>query len=444
MTARFAFIAGVAATVALGPSSATAQLETFVQGVREVAVAINHAEPARSNEIRAASDRMSTGLAEWDRRIGALEARVKQAGGADAYPLHVELGVAYRTRGRIDDALREFDAASALRPSSSDLQVLRALTLDAAGRLADAATAFQLAWTLDPDNPVKTYYAATTKASSDTAVRDRARAAMTDQYRHFDATAPKREMPAPPFATLAAIPDNLSRSPIVADSATAKGIAQLIAERYGDAVAALAHADVTARLNTGDAPADHFARAQRAEAGNRVADARREYQSSLAGALAGRSPILVAIGRLAQVEGDLTGAIDAFTQAVRLNPNDANIRKEFAATYIAAARPGDAFCELVAALLIDSRDAHAHSAIGQLYLDTGRTAEAVAAFRRALELMPSAFEVRYALATALSRAGDTAEAARQFEAYERQRRAALEQRRRDLNEAEREERARGR
>jgi tetratricopeptide (TPR) repeat protein len=444
MTARFRLIAGVAAMVALRPSPAVAQLETFVQAVRDVAASMSRAEPARSTEIHASTNRMAAALVEWDRRIATLEERARQAGaGVAAYPVHVELGVAYRTRGRIDDALREFDAAAALR-SSSDLQVLRGLTLEATGRIGDAAKAFHLAWTLDSDNPVKTYYAATTRALGDQAVRDRARAQMTARYRHFDVGAAKLPV-TPPFVTLGAVPDNLARGPVVADNATAKAVAYLIAEKYGDAVAALSHADLTSHLNAGDSPAADFARAQHDETASRVAEARREYQSALTGALSGRSVILVAIGRLAQVEGDVTGAIDAFTRAVRLNPNDAGVRKEFAAAYVAAARPDDAFCELMAALLIDPRDAQAHAAIGQLYLDTGRNVDAVAAFRRALELMPSAFEVRYALATALSRAGDAAEAAQQFETYEQQRRVALEQRRRDIaNEVEREEQAHGR
>ena len=86
----------------------------------------------------------------------------------------------------------------------------------------------------------------------------------------------------------------------------------------------------------------------------------------------------------------------------------------------------------MAALLIDRRDAEAHSAIGQLYLDSGRDAEAVAAFNRALELMPGYYETRYALATAHTRLGHTAEAARQLDLFERARREALEQSRRDF------------
>ena len=127
------------------------------------------------------------------------------------------------------------------------------------------------------------------------------------------------------------------------------------------------------------------------------------------------------------------------------NPNDPNIHKELASVYAAQGRADDAFCELMAALLIDRRDAGAHSAIGQLYLDSGRDAEAVVAFDRALELMPGYYETRYALATTHTRLGHTAEAARQLDLFERARLEALEQSRRDFaSEAEREERSRPR
>ena len=80
----------------------------------------------------------------------------------------------------------------------------------------------------------------------------------------------------------------------------------------------------------------------------------------------------------------------------------------------------------MAALLINGRDAQAHAAIGQLASTPGATREAVAAFNRALELMPDRYEIRYALATAHTRLGNSEEAARQLEIFERFRREALE------------------
>src|SRR5438093_9824351 len=341
MRARFLLVLGVTVALTLRPSTAYAQLETFVQAVRELADAAGKPEPAQSNDIRAAANRMESALVEWDRHISALEAGVDRAmpGAPDqrAYQLHVELGVAYRARGRIADALREFDAAVALHPSASDVQLLRALTLEAAGRTDQAGKAFRAAWNLDARDPVKAYYVAQRPGTGSAADRARARAGLTDTYRAFDITRPA----AAPFVTLGVISDNLSRTPVVADDATVDGFALLRASKYGDAVAALQRAGHATRQKTEDSPLAHFVRGQRDEAQNRVADARREYQAALAGALVGRSVLFVGIARLAQVDGDLAAAIDAFGQAVQLNPNDPNIHKELAIAHAAEGRADD-------------------------------------------------------------------------------------------------------
>jgi len=453
MPSRLLIVLGMTFTLMLRPSSAHAQLEAFAQAVRDLASATGKVELERPNEVRAAVARMGTALAGWDRNIGALEAQIaREIPGAPnqrAYELHVQLGVTYRTRGRRADALREFDAAVALRPSSPDLQVLRALTLEAAGRTKEAGQAFLAAWKLDVRHPIKAYYVAVRPDAGSSADRDRAREMLTDTYRQLGSAAGPSLLRGPlppgpvaaPFVTLGLIADNLSRTPVVGDQATAAGFALLAAEQYSDGVAALERADRVGGEKTGDSPVVHFARGQRDEAENRVADARREYQAALAGALAGRSALIVAIARLAQVDGDLNGAIDALTQAARLNPNDSNIHKELADAYAAQGHADDAFCELMAAVLIDPRDAQAHATIGQLYLDAGRDEDAVTAFNRALELMPDRYETRYALATAFTRLGRTAEAAREFDLFERVRREKLDERRRDIaREVEQEER----
>jgi tetratricopeptide (TPR) repeat protein len=432
MRARLLLVLGVAGALTLPPSTADAQLETFVQALRELAEAAAQPETTRSNDIHIAATRMGTALAEWDRNISALEAQVQReipgASNPRAYQLHVQLGVTYRTRGRLADALREFDMAVVLQPSASDVQVLRALTLEAMGRTDEAGKAFRTAWNFDSRNPIKAYYVAMRPGAGSTADRERARIQLTDTYRRVGTDTARAS--APPFVTLGALSDNLSRKPAVADHGTAAGFSLLKEEKYGDGIAAIRAGDRSQRKTTDDSPLDHFALGQRDEAQNRVADARREYQDALAGTVAGRSVLLVGIGRLAQVEGDLDGSIEAYTKAARFNPNDPNIRKELASAYAADGRTDDAFCELMAALFIDPRDARAHAAIGQLYLDAGRYAEAVTAFSRALELKPDGYEARYALATAFTRLGKTAEAAREFELFERVRREKLEERRR--------------
>src|SRR5438552_2241070 len=216
MRSRLLPVVGVTVTLTLQPSAAHAQMETFVQAVRELADATRQADPTR-NSIRRAVDRMATALVEWDKNITNLEARVNREipGASDerAYRLHVELGVAYRVRGRADAALREFDAAVARRPSASDLQVLRALTLEAMGRSEEAGKAFRAAWNLDAREPVKAYYVTQRPGAGSSAERDRALALLTDAYRQpgFDAVRPA----VAPFVTLDVISNNLSGTPVI-------------------------------------------------------------------------------------------------------------------------------------------------------------------------------------------------------------------------------------
>lgn len=434
-----ATVAGLTLLLAIGSSPANAQIEEFVHAVQQVADAARLPEPARTLGIRNAGTRMGAALAEWDRRIGALEAgvarEVASASPQRAYQLHVELGVAYRARGRTAEALRELDAAVAIRSSASDVQVLRALTLEAAGRFDEAGRAFQAAWALDPHSQVKAYYVAQRAGDAGAVDRTGALAALTNAYQHL---ALETRPTTPAFLTLE-IADNLSRTPVIADDATAAAFALLRAQQYSAAAEALAGVP-RAAASTANAPSAHFRRGQDAEAHNRVADARREYQAALAGTLVGRSPLYVGLARLAQVDGDQPAAIDAFREAVRLTPNDPNVHKELAFAYAAEGRGDDAFCELIAALLIDPRDAQAHAGIGQIHLDAGRDADAVTAFTRALEVMPERYETRYLLATALTRLGRAEEAARQLERFERARREALARRRHDIaNDVEKEE-----
>ena len=82
-----------------------------------------------------------------------------------------------------------------------------------------------------------------------------------------------------------------------------------------------------------------------------------------------------------------------------------------------------AFCELIGSVADRPARCQAHAAIGQLFLDAERDADAVRAFTRALALKPDAFEARYGLATALMRLGKTREAGVQLELFERARRS---------------------
>jgi tetratricopeptide (TPR) repeat protein len=234
--------------------------------------------------------------------------------------------------------------------------------------------------------------------------------------------------PAPPFLTIDLVPDASSPTPIAAEARLAGVFARLAAGRLDDAAAALGDAGPATRPD--DSPRTRIARGAAAEREGRLSDARREYVAALEGTLSGRHALYVGIARLAQVEGELDGAVDAFGHAVRLSPNNPALHREFAAALVAANRFEDAFAELVAALLIAPDEAEALAAVGQLFLDTDRAGEAIAPLRRALAVKASRYETHYALAVALSRAGRTDEAAGEFERFASLSRRALADRRR--------------
>lgn len=415
--------------LALLPASVAAQPDRFAAVIRDLMALV--AGTPGAGDLDAVAERMGDALDRWDRAIRGHEARVerelRRADRTRAFQLHVELGLMYRARGRFTDALRAFDAALSLRPSS-DLQLHRAFTLDAIDR-REAANAFYAAWTADPDHPVTAYLFLRRHGAGAAGPGDRTRAlqALIRSYQRLLSQPPERGMP---FPVLEVVPEDRTPVPVVADARTAAAVRLLVAHRFDDAIAALRSAGPTAP--TGESPRVRFERSQTLEAEGRVVEARREYEAAIAGALAGRSVLYVGAGRLAQVEGDLPAAIDAFARASELDPNNPLIHRELAGAYMAAGRHEDAFVELVAALLIHPGDALTLADIGGLFLTTGRPDDAVVALRRALELEPARHELRFSLATALTRLGRAEEAARQLALFEQARRAMVDRQRQDL------------
>jgi tetratricopeptide (TPR) repeat protein len=164
----------------------------------------------------------------------------------------------------------------------------------------------------------------------------------------------------------------------------------------------------------------------------RVTEARREYEALLPVALAGRGQLYAAIGRLARVQGDFAGALDAFRRRVQLSPRNAAAHMDLARILLDHDRSEEALTEYAAALAIDPRDGETHAVIGQIHLDAGRPQEAIPALRRALELMPQQHETRYALAIALKQAGRAEKTTRELQLFERSSKTSVDDRRRTI------------
>lgn len=389
-----------------------AQESTFLSVVRDLATT--------RGSLSVAHDRMAAALAEWDRQIGSLQTQ------SDTFQRHVDLGLMYRRRGRLEESLRQFDAAAALQPGASDVQLLRALTLEAAGNSDEIGRAYLAAWVRDVASPIKAYLVLRRAREIDTATEQRVRNTLRDAYGRILSGDHRQQ--SPPFLTLELVPDGSSPTPIAGDARLAGVFARLAAGRLDDAAAALK--DGGPATGADDSAVARIARGGTAEREGRLADARREYAAALEGTLSGRHALYVGIARLAQVDGDLDAAVDAFDHAVRLSPNDPVLRREFAGAFVAAGRFDEAFAEFVATLLIVPNDAEVLAAVGQMFLDTDRAGDAIAPLRRALAVKADRYATHYALAVALTRAGRTDEATREFEAFDRLSRQAMAERRR--------------
>lgn len=420
----------------MAPRAAGAQ-SAFVSAVRQLAgIALAPDSRVPRSPIaprKAAIAQMRAALDEWDGALTALESRVArelpEASRERAFQLHLELGMAYRQRGRLQEALQQFDAAAAVRPGASDVHLLRALTLEAAGQREPAGEALLTAWRRDPDSAVKAYLVLrrtrevpnTDRQRAENVLRNALRRILSGDTRPGDAS----------FPVLDLLPDTLSTTPLVGDAELAAVFALLAEGDFDSAVSTPAGSPAPSRADD-DSPRAHFVRGRTGETEGRLAEARRAYTIALSGTLAGRHVLYAGIGRLAQVDGELDAAIEAFDQAVRLNPNTPITHRELADAYSAAGRVDDAFAELMAALLVDPADADALAAIGQLFLDDDRAGDALPVLSRAVELKPDRLQTHYALAMALSRTGRAAEAARQFEQFHRLSRQSLETRRRQV------------
>jgi tetratricopeptide (TPR) repeat protein len=115
------------------------------------------------------------------------------------------------------------------------------------------------------------------------------------------------------------------------------------------------------------------------------------------------------MGSFAATDGNWKAAVDAYRQAVKLDPTLVGVHLQIAILLLTNSPDADAWQqalpELQQELRLDPRSAQAEYEIGEIYRKHGQLNEAVAAFRQALEFNPSATPVRLGLAKALLQLG---------------------------------------
>lgn len=375
-TRRLAIGACVTAAVFSLPADATAQRQAFLAGVAELVEASEGVYGDEGSRIGPALEAMSRALDDWDRETATIQGRLlleEVARGTPLVPL------------------------AAYRPGFEQL---------AKGELRSAIEEFRRAASTDP--LVKGPLDGSSEAHRVRGLVYFAESELEKSIEQLEAAI--RLNPGDERSRLA-----LSR---VLSSAGRDADAQRALEDTLHAIPASGRA--------------HWWLATSYERVNRFADARREYEQAATTAVAGRSQLLGIVGRLASGAADGSGAIDALSRAVAGDPGNPLWHRLLAGAHLLEDHPDDALAEFAAALRLDPRDAAAHLGVGQIHLNAGRNAEAVDALRRATELNADSIDAAYALATALTRLGNSREAAPYFERVEQVQRQRLADRRRQL------------
>lgn len=123
-----------------------------------------------------------------------------------------------------------------------------------------------------------------------------------------------------------------------------------------------------------------------------------------------------AAAAVALQRGDIGGALAKYAEAIRLRPDSADLRNDYAAALAKATRDDEALKQYAEALRLDPSLYDAHMNIGALLSRHDRNADAIIHFEAARKLSPNSTEPHLYLALALAQSGRNREAAREAEA----------------------------
>ena len=384
MTRRHVIAALVCAAIEITPELALAQKEVVQQAIAEFTTAIAGTFGDEGTLIGPTLDRMSAGLAEWDQAIQTFEARVvsesPSAPPRAAAQLHTDLGKMYAERGRLDAAVREFDAASRLNPS----------------------------------DPVSAYYAfhLAEKNGNDTAVQ-RARLTMAAAYQRVlgEGGAAKAKSSAFPIVSGADGDLPLAFPPAL----YARGYARLARGEHADAIAEFRRAastdplvvDPAARSSTMRQAASLLRRGHLAEARTILESTGTWRESAEARRI---------LGLTYWAAGQHDKSIELFTSAIRDNEEDERSRVALARVLNARGQQADAQQALHDTIARFPDSALAHWWLGSAYADMNRLVDARHEFERASSAaITGRSQLHVTIGRLAADAGDFAAAAAAFE-----------------------------
>jgi tetratricopeptide (TPR) repeat protein len=351
------------------PSTAFAQRDAFFSAVvtfhRSLAGLYGDEGPRLTTQSAA----MSTALDRWDSDIRDAEremrSRLQSANDVQTrLQIHTVLASLYLERGRLNDALREFDEDISIDPRRAAFHRFKGLILQMMSRPADAAEAFRTAWLLDPADPQNAYRLIAHR-SAETTRQDVDRALET--LASLERGLIRRERPgaAAAFTEVRGIIDDAGGAMAFVPAAYAGGFSLILQgelERGLDAFrAAITNdplvTDPASRsepMVRGISALRQAASAKASAPGGMVAAAVEELEAAVAAARnSSEAHRILATAYL--ISGDIARSVEHLRNAVRLNPRDERSQLALARTLEETGRSAEAEDVLRKAIVIEER-----------------------------------------------------------------------------------------
>ena len=378
-------------TLALQPVHGQPAFETqrsFAIGLAGFMDALTGTYGDEGSRLTAGIEAMQEGLDRWNASLDAATVRhVSDNQGTPSADACVRLGALYLEWGRIPDALRELEDASRLDPGRADVELLRGLAHERAGRVQEAVAAFRLARQRDPTDPVKAYMLVQhTPGVADSHDAQEAIATLLafEQQQTRDRDARRRS----PFIHLALLEGTAAGDPAFPPASYAAGFDLLRGAQYERALEAFRQAAAGDPLLVDRALQSEAARSGAA------ALRRGEIRTAIVhlAAAVERSPASSethrVLGRAYGFDQDWARSARQFEAAIDLNPHDERSRLALADVLVDSGQLAEAERVLVDATRAIPDSGRAHFRLGQLYLTLGRDVEAIQVLEGAIARGP--------------------------------------------------------
>jgi tetratricopeptide (TPR) repeat protein len=331
--------------------------------------------------ISAAVDALTTALGEWDQAIGraesGLSADIKTATPSTAARMRAALGAAYLERGRVADALAQFDSVLKLDPAFADGHVLRALALETGNTRQQAAAEYHAAWRADQSSPIRAYLFLRSAGPAD--ANDRA-SAVRVLSKALDGSA--RDQRAARFFSASLVDEAAAHMPQFPPAIYNEGFALVLQGRYADAASRLTQASQRDPLVTDAAlKADEVIRA--------IAPLQR---------------------------GNANEAIVGLLAILDRYASSSEVHRILGVALWTGHQEDKARSELDAAVRLDRQNERARLALADLLFESGDAPRALETLRETVRDIPASGTALWKLGDLYQRFGNEADALQSFEA----------------------------